>query len=587
LRAVSTPLYSIVIVAYGQRAVTERCLDSLARTLGPALGDEAELVLVDNASPDDTAELFEAWRDRATVVLHDSNRNFSGGCNAGAAAAGGEILVFLNNDTIVEPGALEALVAQAREPGVGAAGLRLHYLDGTLQHAGVGMIRVPSGHVVPHHLFHHQPSELAAARVTYDLDAVTAACLAIPRDLFLELGGYDEGYANGWEDVDLCLRVRVAGHRIVYRGDQWLWHDEGRTRGQVLGADANAQRFYARWSAILDPDDELVARVFGALLPSQHGSVPLASAPIGVLGPITGTSPAAAEARGLIAACRAAAGAVAAREPLFEMVRANLSADENQAACQALARPAHSDAVCVQVSHGSEHAAGAVLRLARLPSELPEHAPAIWAASPHLCEQLTAAGLDPSRVAWLPPCVPTGPAGPGGEGILCVLPGHDLDSARVALDSLDASAGTRVRVLPTAASTPLLAMVAERLPHAEILAPCPSDARVRELCLTADTVVCADPDDAFERCALVAAGAGAAVVCPADGPAHSVLGELARDGDRTARAEAVARVCSEAACGERIAALLGIKLTHSRSFIPNVRSQRELGVRHRGVRSPR
>jgi hypothetical protein len=157
----------------------------------------------------------------------------------------------------------------------------------------------------------------------------------------------------------------------------------------------------------------------------------------------------------------------------------------------------------------------------------------------------------------------------------------------VALDSLDASAGTRVRVLPTAASTPLLAMVAEWLPHAEILAPCPSDARLRELCLTADTVVCADSDDAFERCALVAAGAGAAVVCPADGPAHSVLGELARDGDRTARAEAVARVCSEAACGERIAALLGIKLTHSRSFIPNVRSQRELGVRHRGVRSPR
>jgi GT2 family glycosyltransferase len=584
---VSTPLYSIVIVAYGKRPITERCLESLARTLGPALGDEAELVLVDNASPDDTAELFEAWRDRATVVLGDSNRNFSGGCNAGAAAARGEILVFLNNDTIVEPGALEALVAQAREPGVGAAGLRLHYLDGTLQHAGVGMIRVPSGHVVPHHLFHHQPGDLAAARVTYDLDAVTAACLAIPRELFLELGGYDEGYANGWEDVDLCLRVRVAGRRIVYRGDLWLWHDEGQTRGQVLGADANAQRFYARWSGILEPDDALVAGVFGALLPSQRDAAPLPPASVGVLGPITGTSPAAAETRGLIAACRAATGGVAAREPLFEMVRANLSAGEDQTAWEALGRPAHPDVVCIQVPDGSARTPGAVLRLARMPSELPEQAPAIWAASPHLCEQLTAAGLDPTPVAWLPPCVPTGPAGPGGEGILCILPGHDLDRARSAVDSLDAPAGTRVRVLPTAASTPLLAMVAERLPRAEILNPCPSDARLRELCLTADLVVCADPDDAFERSALVAAGAGSAVVCSADGPAQAVLGELTQGGERAARADAVARLCSEEACGERIAGLLGIKLAHSHSFFPNGRSQRELGVRHRGVRASR
>lgn len=583
----STPLYSIVIVAHGQRAVTERCLDSLARALGPALGDEAELVLVDNASPDDTAALFKTWNDRATVVLNDSNRNFSGGCNAGAAAARGEVLVFLNNDTIVEPGALEALVAQAREPEVGAAGLRLHYLDGTLQHAGVGMIRVPSGHVVPHHLFHHQPGELAAARVTYELDVVTAACLAIPRELFLELGGYDEGYANGWEDVDLCLRVRVAGRRIVYRGDLWLWHDEGRTRGQVLGADANAQRFYARWSAILDPDDELVARVFGGLLPSQRDAAPLPPATIGVLGPVTGLSPAAAEARGLIAACRAATGAVAAREPLFEMVRAKLSADEDHTAWEALTRPAHSGAVCVQVPYGSERGAGGILRLARMASEIPEAGGAVWAASPRLCEQLSAAGVHPSRVAWVPPCVPTGPAGPGGDGILCILPGHDLERARVVVETLAEIESTRIRVLPTAASTPVLALVAGRLPGAELLPPCPSNARLRELCLTADTVWCADPDDQFERCALVAAGAGAAVVCSADGPAHAVLGELARAGERAARAEAVARICSEAACGERIAALLGIELAHSTSFIPNVRSEHDLGVRHRGVRSAR
>jgi GT2 family glycosyltransferase len=589
---VSTPLYSIVIVAHGRRAVTERCLDSLERVLGPALGDEAELVLVDNASPDDTAALFEAWSDRATVVLNDSNRNFSGGCNAGAGAARGSVLVFLNNDTIVEPGALEALVAQASAPGVGAAGLRLHYLDGTIQHAGVGMIRVPTGHVVPHHLFHHQPGELAAARSSYDLDAVTAACLAIPRELFLELGGYDEGYANGWEDVDLCLRVRVAGRRIVYRGDLWLWHDEGATRGQVRGADANAERFYARWGAFLEPDDELVARVYGARLPTPRAVAPAPPAQVAVSGPLTGVSPAAAEARGLIAACRAAIGSVAATEPIPEMVRAELTAREDQELWQAIGRNALPGAPCVRVEYGQDpapgHTTGAILRLAGIPSQIPYDALAVWAPAPGLCEELIAAGLDPGRVVWVPPCVPTGPAGPGGEGVLCVLPGHDLDRARAALDALVETPGARVRVLPTAASTPLLALVAERLPHADMLAPCPSDIRLRELCLTADVVVCADPDDEFERRALVAAGAGAAVVCPAGGPAHAVLGERSRAGDRASRAQAVARLCSEAACGARIAAsLLGIKLGHSASFIPNAGPQFELGVRHRGVRSPR
>src|SRR4051794_34327974 len=113
---VSMPKFSIVVVAYGNRAVTERCLESLERSLGEEIGRSIELVLVDNASPDDTAELFESWRDRGTVILNESNLNFSGGNNAGARAATGEVLVFLNNDTEVRPGVLEALAEQALDP---------------------------------------------------------------------------------------------------------------------------------------------------------------------------------------------------------------------------------------------------------------------------------------------------------------------------------------------------------------------------------------------------------------------------------------------------------------------------------------
>jgi GT2 family glycosyltransferase len=479
----TSPRFSIVIVAYGRREITQRCLDSLERCLGASLGRDAEVVLVDNASPDDTLALFGAWRDRATVVALAENRNFSGGCNAGAAASRGDVLVFLNNDTIVEPGMLEALSEQATAPGVAGAGLRLHYLDGTLQHAGVAMIRVPSGLPVPHHLFHHQPGDLPAARVSYELDVVTAACLAVGRAAFEQIGGFDEAYVNGWEDVDLCLRLRVAGHQIVYRGDLWLWHDEGRTRGPVRGADANAAYFYGRWQNVLESDEELVDRVFGARLPEpQPPPVPSQPGRLVIRGPIAGLTPAAAEARGLLHACVRAGIPVAAREPVGEMVWAQLSPTERDEVRTALARPALSGAAVVE----------------------PES-------------------------AQLPPCLPTGPAGPGGRGSLCRLPAHDLAAAQLAMGAIRHSgvSGEAIRLLPTAQSIPLLRLIEAQLPHAEVLAPCAGEGRLRELAADADVFIEIDPADRLDRSSLTAAGAGAATVCVAGGRAHELLGDLA------------------------------------------------------------
>ena len=130
------PRFSIVVVCHGRREVTERCLQSLEVAFGDRLGSEVELVLVDNASPDDTADLLRTWKDRATVIVLDENRNFGGGNNVGARAAKGEAIVLLNNDTVVSAGSLDELALQALESGVGIAGCRLLYPDGTLQHAG-------------------------------------------------------------------------------------------------------------------------------------------------------------------------------------------------------------------------------------------------------------------------------------------------------------------------------------------------------------------------------------------------------------------------------------------------------------------
>src|SRR3954453_889597 len=260
------PAASIVMVAYGQRAITETCLRSLEDTLGDRLGGEFELVLVDNASPDDIPQLFDRWRDRATVVSIDHNANYAGGNNEGAAAARGEVLVLMNNDMEAIPGSLEALVETARRPGVGIAGLRLLYPDGTLQHGGVGFFSVRGGPPIPYHLFHHQAGDLPYAACELELDVVTAACMAMPRSLFERLGGFDERFVNGWEDTDLCLRARMAGEGVVYRGDLVMIHHEGASRGRAQTPQglANMQAFFDRWGEMLDPDAELVADRFDA-----------------------------------------------------------------------------------------------------------------------------------------------------------------------------------------------------------------------------------------------------------------------------------------------------------------------------------
>ena len=567
----AAPVTSMVIVAHGKREVTAQCLASIERELGPALGGACELVLVDNASPDDTATLFDAWRDRATIISNQQNRNFAGGCNDGAAAARGDVLLFLNNDTVVLPGAVEALSQTALEPDVGAAGLRLLYPDDTIQHAGVVMIRTRGGMVVPHHVFHHQAGDLAAARCVLDLDAVTGACLAIRRELFHELGGFDEAYVNGWEDVDLCLRIRVSGRRVVYRGDLHLIHDEGRTRGEVKGFDRNAEVFYTRWRHVLEPDDHVVARLFDGAFPAPV-QADRAAAHVAFEGHVTGLSAEGAEVRSLIALCEAAGLSPSAHNLAMPFVEPRLTEPERAPVTRALAREPFAGAPRVRVPVGRRFAAtsGVILRLGALPErELPV-VDAVWAASPRLRDELVDRGFDPERIAWVPPAVPAASAGPGGDGLLALLPAQDPSAVAEMLGAVATVPEYRLRALPSVATPALERLVAERFPAVELLPPCASEARFRELAADCDVVLCGDPADVYDRRALIAAGAGAAVVVTADGPAAAVLGAeavlaqrpdaiptaLERTGAREVRAAAVRAACGDAAASQRLVSIL-------------------------------
>lgn len=535
---------SIVVLAYGNRAVTERCLESLAAALGDELGRSIELVLVDNDSPDDTGELFTAWEDRAVVVRLPENRNYSGGNNAGARAATGEVVVFLNNDTEVPEGAIEAVAGQAAEPGVGVAGARLLYPDGTIQHAGVVHRATQLGPVLPFHLFHHEDGDLPQARCRIDLDAVTGACLAIRRALFLELGGFDERYVNGFEDVDLCLRARVAGHRVVYCGDVWLVHHERLTRGASHDETGNARVFIRHWGEMLADDSGTIEALFGLRLARATQQVYNGERPDGVhiafAGRLRSAAPSAFEARALLAAFAAAEIDVAARTwgPIWEEPVEEPA--EWLALQEAQARVKRPDAATIHVAGGGFATPPPELTVARLATPPRRggalRAEVVWAASPSTIDGLVADGVSPARVEWLPP--PIGPLAPGagGGGILCLLPAHDMPSCRGLLEALARVRDWTVRLLPTARTPSLVALTDRLLPEAELLVPAGSERAFADLAAGCD-IVCGDDGDPFERRLLLAAGTGAATVTTRGGPSDGVLGSRLTVGGWTERAD--------------------------------------------------
>lgn len=224
----SLPKASVIIPVHDGIALTRDCLDSLAAHPSRCA---CEIVVVDDASRDGTGDYLQEQEEagRIRLVRHLENAGFAASCNDGAAAATGDVLVFLNNDTLVSEGWLDALVEElARDPQVGIAGSRLLYPDGTLQHAGM-VWEWHGNHPHPEHAFRHRDGELPEARVTLDYPCVTGACLAIPTGLFRELGGFTRELGMYCEDVDLCLKAWRRGLRVRYVPSSCVVHLESAT----------------------------------------------------------------------------------------------------------------------------------------------------------------------------------------------------------------------------------------------------------------------------------------------------------------------------------------------------------------------
>jgi len=258
-----TPPVSVIIPTTAG-ALFHRCIETLAdRTTYPDL--EVLVVVTERhrtplyANPH-TAALIAAGR-LTPVVYPDEPFNYSKVNNLGARHARGEVLCLLNDDIeVATPDWLERLVARLELEGVGAVGARLFYPDGKVQHAGV--VLGVGGVAAP--LFTGRPAEYLGpggrAVLEQDLSCVTAACLATHRAVFDAVGGFDESLPVAFNDVDLCLRIREAGHRILWTPTVELLHHESATFGSH-NAPARQEQFARdcaimreRWGPALDSD---------------------------------------------------------------------------------------------------------------------------------------------------------------------------------------------------------------------------------------------------------------------------------------------------------------------------------------------
>ncbi|MEO7274563.1 MAG: glycosyltransferase, partial [Vicinamibacterales bacterium] len=257
-----TPLVSIVIPTAGRyRTVRGNQVDMLAAAIRSVVEKTAyrhyELIVVADAAGvlPETARALEGTRHQVLRFERLGLFNFSAKVNAGVAAASGEHVLLFNDDLeVTAPAWLEAMIEYAQESAVGAVGAKLLYPDGRLQH--VGMVLGVAG--VAAHAFHQHPGVspgyAGSAVMVRNYSAVTGACLMSRRQVFHEVGGFDERFPIDFNDVDYCLRLGRAGYRVVFTPFAQLVHHESASFGarqQDLGAVAEMRR---RWGSAIARD---------------------------------------------------------------------------------------------------------------------------------------------------------------------------------------------------------------------------------------------------------------------------------------------------------------------------------------------
>ena len=244
------PQISVIIPVFNKWALTRNCLAAL-REHSPA---GIEVIVVDNASTDETAGALEPlgrelFGDGFLAIRNRENINFGPACNLGAKAATAPLVFFLNNDTIPTPGWLAPLLAGLDKPGTGAVGPLLLYENRTVQHLGIAFSTTGISH-----LYAGFPESHPAVGRKRKLQAITGAAMLLSKELFFATGAFHEGYRNGFEDVDLCVQLRNAGHSLQCVRDSIIFHLEGQSEGRGTDERHNAALLSERCKEFFHPD---------------------------------------------------------------------------------------------------------------------------------------------------------------------------------------------------------------------------------------------------------------------------------------------------------------------------------------------
>ena len=248
---------SFLISVFNGLDYTKTCLDSLRQTVDLT---PDEVIIVDDVSTDGTREYLTTLPAPFRVIFNEQKRSFAANNNHAVANATGEILCLLNNDVILKSGWLEPMLAGLKQlPQAGVIG-NVQHSPRTGKYDHMGIVFGVNG--VPWHFGKH--FHFRFYRGCTEWKAVTAACCLVRRAVFCEVGGFDEAYINGSEDIDLCLRLGQCGYKHYVANESVVEHFVSSSEGRHLHNNTNEQRLLARWRShiqqSLTPRDR---RLFG------------------------------------------------------------------------------------------------------------------------------------------------------------------------------------------------------------------------------------------------------------------------------------------------------------------------------------
>ena len=222
------------------------------------------LIVENNSEQQETFAYYEELeqRENIRVLTWTGDFNYSAINNFAVKEAKGDYLLFLNNDIqVITPGWMEAMVSTCQRPEVGIVGGRLYYPDDTIQHAGIIM---GIGGIAGHAFLGMKRSRtgyLHKASLQMDYSAVTAACMMMKHEVFLNIGGFEARLTVAFNDVDLCLRTGQEGYLVVYNPHVEMYHYESKSRGtedskeKVRRFQSEIEFMRSRWIGLLKEGD--------------------------------------------------------------------------------------------------------------------------------------------------------------------------------------------------------------------------------------------------------------------------------------------------------------------------------------------